>query len=312
MLSDISGRLTQVIEMKRRKEKLERDLARLDARLVEKSTQAVELDQQLKKEQVDVERLERLSITGLFYALLGSKEEQVEKERQELLAAQLKYQNARREAETLRAEKDALERELTVLSGVDREYAALLAEKENLLRREDPQKAAQLLRLSEEIAGAKSQQREIDEAVAAAKAVIGSLEQVIKSLESAEGWGTWDMLGGGFLVTAAKHSRIDEARDGVQDAQSKLARFQRELADVQRSADIHIDISALDAFADFFFDGLLMDWIVQSKIANSLERTREANAKVKQALTSLRRARESAVRQVERLAEQRRSLIEGA
>lgn len=309
MLSDISNRLTQVTEKKRRNEKLERDLGHVQDRLVVKSTQAVELHEQLKKEQVDVERLERLSITGLFYSVLGSKQEQVEKERQEMLAAQLKYEQARREAESLRAEKEQIESELRGLSGVAREYTLLLAEKEALLHQSDPRASAELMRLSEEIAHRNTERREIDEAIAAANAVIASLDNVIEALESAAGWGTWDMLGGGFLVTAAKHSRIDDARSGVQDVQAKLNRFTRELADVQRSANVHIDIGTLDVFADFFFDGLIMDWIVQSKISDSLDQTRQAKANIVQVVNRLRDLRQAADQQAESLANQRRAML---
>lgn len=312
MFSDISDRLAQVIELKRRKEKLDRDLALLHSRLEQQSAQAAELARKLEKEQVDVERLEWLSLQGLFYSVLGSKEQQVEKERQEMLAAQLQYRNANHQVDTLRAEQAQIERELSALSSVDRQYAALLAEKEDFLRRGNPTVAADLLRLTDAIANRATERHEIDEAAAAADDVIGSLNRVIASLESAEGWGTWDMLGGGLLATAVKHSRIDEAREGVQDVQAKLARFQRELADVQRDADIFIDIGGFDVFADYFFDNLIMDWIVQSKIANSLEQSRQAKSRVEQATIKLRRAGEEVTRQAERLAEQRRALIEGA
>lgn len=312
MLSDISDRLAQTIEMKRRKEKLERDLAQINERLERQAAQAAELARQLEKEQVDVERLERLSLQGLFYSVLGSKEQQVEKERQEMLAAQLQYQNANHQVDALRAEQAQIERELSALSGVDRQYAALLAEKEDFLRRGSPAVAADLLRLTDAIANRATERHEIAEAVAAAEDVTGSLDRVIASLESAEGWGTWDMLGGGFIATAVKHSRIDDARDGAQEVQAKLARFQRELADVQRDADIKIDIGGFEIFADYFFDNLIMDWIVQSKIANSLAQARQAKAQVEHAAAKLRQKGEEVTRQAEQLAEQRRSLIEGA
>lgn len=45
--------------------------------------------QEWTKEQTDVRQLESLSLTVLFYSLLGSKEQQLEKERQEALRAQL-------------------------------------------------------------------------------------------------------------------------------------------------------------------------------------------------------------------------------
>ena len=137
-----------------------------------------------------------------------------------------------------------------------------------------------------------------------------SLNVVINSLESAEGWGTWDMLGGGFLSTAIKHSRIDDARDAVEDVQAKMSRFTRELADVRRSTEIKIEIDDLDIFADYFFDGLIMDWIVQSKIRNSLEQSMLAQKRIAKAVEELEKLRVEVQSQAQRLNEQRASLIE--
>ena len=137
-----------------------------------------------------------------------------------------------------------------------------------------------------------------------------SLDVVIDSLESAEGWGTWDMLGGGFLSTAIKHSRIDDARDAVEDVQAKMSRFTRELADVRRSTEIKIEIDDLDIFADYFFDSLIMDWIVQSKIRNSLEQSMLAQKRIAKAVEELEKLRVEVQGQAQRLNEQRASLIE--
>lgn len=310
MLSDIGDRLTQASEKRRLKDKAERDLAQVKRELAEKSKLLAALEQQFEKEQVDVEKLERLSLTGLFYSVLGSKEQQVEKERQELLAAQLKYQQAKRAVDGLRADQASLEAQLSGLRGVEDEYSSLLAQKDTLLRQANPQIAGELVRLSEQIAGRNAERKEIDEAITAANEVHGSLAQVIASLESAEGWGTWDMLGGGLLSTAMKHSRIDDARSAVQEVQSKMTRFTRELADVQRSTDLRIEIGGLDIFADYFFDGLIVDWIVQSKIQNSLAQARETQARITKAAGDLDKLRTSVLNQLQRLAEQRAALIE--
>jgi DNA repair exonuclease SbcCD ATPase subunit len=310
MLRDISDRLTQAIERKRLKAKLERNLKQVESDLEAKSTLLNTLERQLQKEQVDVERLERLSLTGLFYSVLGSRDQQVDKERQEMLAAQLKYQQAKRTVDALRADQAHLQQQLGELRGVEDEYTALLARKENLLRESNSQVAAELMRLAEQVANRGAEQREIDEAIAAAQGVQASLEQVIDSLQSAEGWGTWDMLGGGLLSTAVKHARIDDARDAVQDVQAGMDRFTRELADVQRSTDLKIEISGLDIFADYFFDGLIVDWIVQSKIGQSLDQARRAQERITQAADDLRRLRNEVENHVKRLRAQRAALIE--
>lgn len=50
--------------------------------------------------------------------------------------------------------------------------------------------------------------------------------------------------------------------------------FRTELADVteQVSGDLHLEIGDFLHFADFFFDGLIADWMVHDKIAESYDR----------------------------------------
>lgn len=310
MLSDISTQLTQAIEKRRLRDKLNADLDQVTRTLDEKSKLLEALKRQLEKERVDVERLEKFSLAGLFYSALGSREQQAEKERQELLAAQLKFQQARQTMDALRADRSSLEGQLYALRGVDGEYARLLERKELLLSQVKPQVAAELTRLTEQIADRNAEEREIDEAIQAADGALASLDKVIDSLESAEGWGTWDMLGGGFLSTAIKHSHIDDARDAVQDAQAQIDRFNRELADVKRSTNVTIEIGNLDVFADYFLDGLIVDWVVQSKIQDSLEQARQARTSIAGAVGHLRRLKNDVLAQSEALSEQRATLVE--
>lgn len=53
---------------------------------------ARELKYQWSKEQQDVEKLQFFSLSGLLYDLLGKKEEKLEQEQRESLAAAAKYQ----------------------------------------------------------------------------------------------------------------------------------------------------------------------------------------------------------------------------
>ncbi|GAP15988.1 hypothetical protein LARV_03783 [Longilinea arvoryzae] len=312
MLSHITDRLTQIIEKKKLKTKIEQDIRQVNTNLEEKRSLLERLEGQLKKEQVDVDRLEGFSLSGLFYSVLGSREQQVERERQELLAAQLKYQQARRVIDGLLEDQARLEGQLRELQGVEGEYAALMAEKENQLRQSNPQVAGELIHLAQQIADRNAEKREIEEAISAAGEVHFSLERVIEALESAEGWGTWDMLGGGFLSTAVKHSRIDEAREAMRAVQVKMNRFTRELADVQQSTPLSIEIGGLESFADYFFDGLIVDWIVQSKIENSLEQARLAYDRIESAGGALRQLQSKTHTELQRLNERHAAIVETA
>jgi hypothetical protein len=310
MLQDISDRLMKVIEQKKHKEKLQADLRSVERELKDETARLDTLRQQLEKEQYDVEKLKGVSVTGLFYSVLGSREQQEEKERQEMLAAQMKYQQAEHQVEFLKRDRDYLGGQLDALAGVEAEYQSLLEEKESLLRQSDQSFDRDLLDLSEQIAEQEAEIKEIGEAIEAGEQVITGLNGVIDSLESAGNWGVWDMLGGELISTAIKHSRIDEARSGIHDVQAQMSRFTRELADVRKHVAIEIDISGLASFADFFFDGLIVDWVVQSRISDSLRQTREAKNMISETVAQLKDLRKSAREQRDELQTRRVRIIE--
>jgi hypothetical protein len=310
MLEELSARLTKILEQKRLKKKLEQDLLRVEEEFQDKSTRLESLSTQLEEEKVDVEKLERASLTALFYSVLGSREQQLEKERQELLSAQLLYQQTKHQVDFLLQDREYLLQQLNNLKDVDSEYESLLSEKEQLLRQSNKPVASELVGYSETIANLNSEVKEISEAIIAGNDVISGLEQVIESLGSAEGWGTWDMLGGGLISTAIKHSRIDDARMGVNDVQTKMSQFKRELADVRKNAELQIEIGELETFADFFFDNLIVDWVVQSKIVDSLEQSKALKNVIGQAVDELENQKKNAQEKINDLQEKRAQLIE--
>jgi uncharacterized protein YlxW (UPF0749 family) len=310
MLPELSARLSKIIEQKRPKKKLEGDLLAVEAELQEISPRLATLGAQLEKEEIDVQKLERTSLTTLFYTVLGSREGQLEKEQQELLSIQLQYQQTKHQVEYLEREQAFLNGKLEKLAGVEAEYEALLSEKEAFLRESNQAVASQLIEYAEQSANLASEVKELSEAVQAGREVSSSLEQVLDSLESAKSWGTLDLLGGGLISTAVKHSRIDDARDGIHGVQMKMSQFKRELADVSERIELKIDITEFETFADFFFDGLIFDWIVQSKIAESLERTQGAQDMISRAIEELEDLKQNAQKVQNDLQEKRAHIIE--
>ena len=98
------------------------------------------------------------------------------------------------------------------------------------------------------------------------------IENIEGSLNSANGWGAWDMIGGGLVSGLVKHSHLDDAQAGTEHLQILLSRFHTELADVYVDAQIRaVNIDGFLRFADYFFDGLIADWFVLSRIHDSQE-----------------------------------------
>ncbi len=312
MLQELSERLSRIIEQKRLKAKLEHDLHAVEVELLDQSTRLASLGAQLAREKVDVQKLEHISLTFLFYSVLGSREQQLEKERQELLSAQLLHQQKKEQVQYLEREKGRLSDRLANLADLDSQYNLILSEKERYIQQSNQILAKELFALSEELANLNSELREITEAIEAGNNVLIDLEQVITSLKSAENWGIWDMLGGGFISDMIKHSHIDDARNSVTSAQKKISQFKRELADVGKDSEIQINIGDLTSFADFFLDGLIFDWIVQSKIEDSLAQSNNAKTIITRTIGKLESLKEGVQGRFNHTKEKHGLLIERA
>ncbi|MCH4193716.1 MAG: hypothetical protein LKF52_15625 [Butyrivibrio sp.] len=110
--------------------------------------------------------------------------------------------------------------------------------------------------------------REIDEALAAGRSAMGALDEADGCLKSARNWGIFDILGGGMISSFIKHERLSRAQDLVQQAGKELQRFNKELSDIQMQNDVRIRCDGLTQAIDIFFDNVLVDVMVQSKIAD--------------------------------------------
>ena len=265
--------MNDLIELKEKteeKKRLELQLKKVrqeENQLKEKLTR---LTEQLKKEFADVKRLEGNSLSSLFYSFLGNKVEKIDKERQEYLAAKLKYESCKNELEQIKNEIEKIEKQLADLGNPDLDFQNQLTKKSLQLKQSGDDTLSKYEELLEIYY---SQKKEINESIDAGEKALSGLRNAIRILRKAVNWGTFDMLGGGLIATAVKHSNIDQAKAQIHYVQSCLNRFRRELADINSHAlpDMNLQLDSFTTFADYFFDNLIFDWVVQSKIHRSLE-----------------------------------------
>ncbi len=304
-------RVLEAREKLRAKNKLETQLSEARKSLAGERARLEELGAVLKKEEADVRRLEGLSLTAMFQSFLGAKEDRLNKERQEMFTAKLKYDRCEHEVSSLLRDIDDLEARIGALGDPEAEYARALEEKEARIGEAG---RADIVRLSERLSDLDSDIKEFDEAVAAGEEVLAGLDRVIAYFRSAGNWGIVDLVGGGLIVTAVKHSKIDKAKAAIHEVQSRMGRFQRELADLRTRPDspLSVEISSFEKFADYLIDGLIFDWIVQSKIRKSLDAALETKGKMEAILRDLRRGLEGRLADRESALKERRDLIEKA
>lgn len=286
-IEQMSARLRELVDQMARKHKLKAMVEELAAQQSALSREVQALKEETYQEQLDVDRLENFSITKLFYQLSGRLDQQLEKEEAEVCAAALRYDGKRRELQAVERELEERRRELDSLKDCEAEYARLLEEKTRAMKEMNAYYADQICALEERISYLGAQMRETQEAIEAGNAALWDIDAIQKSLSSAEGWGTWDLLGGGLISDLAKHSHLDEAQRQVNALQRSLSRFRTELSDVSIQADLQIQVDGFLRFADYFFDGLFADWAVLDRIRNSQAQVSEVDSSVRTILDRL-------------------------
>jgi hypothetical protein len=287
MYEEINRQMEEAMQQIYRKKKISIMLEELRKRKQELEEKKDQCQLLLDKENADLDKLEG-GLTHLFYTVIGKLGEQEEKERKEALAAKLKYDQAIDELTQLSGQIRQLEEESIQYRSCQRDYDSLYEKKKQLLMEAGTETASQILELQQQITMAENNLKEIREAISAGNRVSSSVKSALSSLESAEGWGTWDLLGGGLISDMAKHSHIDDAKLAADRIQSELSHFRAELADVRISNDIHFEMDGFGKFADFFFDGLIADWCMQSRIEESLGSVRNVENQVNEALRRLK------------------------
>lgn len=267
---------------------------RLEAKLQELYTQQETLEAQTQtleqaklNEQADVDRLEGRSLAAFFYNVVGKLDQKLDKERQEAYVAQVKYDAAARELDSVQADIASCEDQADRLAGCEERYQAALQEKAAVIRRSGNEAARKLLETETRISALESRMKEIREAVDAGNTALQAADKVLETLDDAESLSTWDVLGGGLLVDLAKHESLDNAQERVEQLQEDLRRFKTELTDVTVEADIQVSIDGFLQFADFFFDGLFADLAVMDHIHGSQEKVRKTRDEIQAVLSRL-------------------------
>jgi len=174
------------------------------------------------------------------------------------------------------------------LLGCEERYARLLEEKAAAIKASGGEAGAEILRLEESLAQLEGRKRELREAIGAGEMAWNMVMEVLDSLDSAEGWSTFDMLGGGLIADLAKHEKLDEAQWKIEELQIRLRRFRTELADVTVYADMQVTLDGFMRFADYFFDGLFVDWAVRDRIHRSQEQVWQTRDRIEEVLDRLR------------------------
>ena len=114
------------------------------------------------------------------------------------------------------------------------------------------------------------------------------LERAQDKLDSARGWGVWDMLGGGLVATLVKHGKADDANACIRQAARLMERVERMLPDAC-VGEAPVDEGGFGRVADVLFDGFFTDLYMQGRI-------KDQRAAVDEMLSRVRRVERELMR----------------
>lgn len=287
-MADLDDRIKRLGEQCERKRKLRAVLDELFDRKRELSDKVFNLKMQMLHEQTDVDRLEGRSLYAFFYNVIGKKDEMLTKERAEAYEARVKYDAAMAEQQAVSDDIDQFNSELESIKNCENEYRAALKEKAEKIKAAGIADSEKIIKLEQNINSAKAILKELDEAVSAGNRAKNIAESILESLDKAKKWSTYDVLGGGGIIShAAKHEHLDMAQSNVERLQVALSKFKTELTDVKITFDSQVNIDGFLKFADYFFDGLFVDLSVRNRITDSQQQVMSTMDQIKRVLYKL-------------------------
>jgi hypothetical protein len=247
----------------------------------------------LKKEKREVDELEKKNIKSLFTEILGDKEEQLEKERQEYLQEVLHHNSLIDEIETLEYEKKILSQNLTDdKTKKELELKNAIALKEKQLKG-SPKYKKQLLQYDAQLHKIHYRMVNIEEAIVQGTSLKKRLNGVFTKLKQVKKWGPYKMHGKGRYSSYNKKTYIDKANREAVVVNVFIKKFDKELKDVFPDMDINLTMEYFENFLDQFYDNLITDWMIQRKLDNAVHNISTMEDKMQRILMTLKKEKES-------------------
>jgi hypothetical protein len=273
-------------------ERLQKRRDSLQTNILEQTQKRDELERDLTKEQRDVEKLDEFSFSNMVRKWKGTQEDARDLELAEAAAFELKWNEVVKVVRDLALEVETVSKELLNerFHHLHAQWQSLMNEKEQWLRDNSPKDQAIMEDLYARKTIVQTMLQEIEEAQDAGNTANSFLSKAISQLDSARGYSTWDtFLGGGMIVTALKHSAIDDSEDTIHKAQMALHRFQTEVKDVQ-ALEVNSFVVERGEFikmADYFFDDIFSEWTIHSRITKSQDKLQNTVNEVGKVIHSL-------------------------
>jgi hypothetical protein len=264
---------------------IEKELARQREFSREASLLAERALATLRKEVSDVESWSGSGLKAILWKLFGQLDERVVAENREWQIAAANYAERKSGADAFAAEVTRLEDRQTVHATVARSLDEYRAQARAALVKANPVITQQLVPAETYAQECALAEREVAEALKACQTALPICGRTLNELGSAESLGTWDLFGGGMLVSMAKRSRVETALELVDSLHRALDKLRSEVSDLTEAIVVPngLEVGSGSWGFDVWFDNVFSDWKMQGRIQQTVNNV----AKIKQSLAAL-------------------------
>jgi len=144
----------------------------------------------------------------------------------------------------------------------------------------------------------KEMRQEIEKAMEFGEAALENLRTAQEKLENVGKWAKFDVLSGGSVTSVVKMSKMKDLQGNIELAKIKIRCFEKELKDIQFSAELRAEIDGFISFADIFFDGAAIDYAVYSQIKELKKQVSDAIYRIEKAMDVLKKRLELKTRDI--------------
>lgn len=225
-------------------------------------------------EEADVNKLNEESFMTSFLKLIKLHEGKLSKESEEYLRAKLDLEKHESEWAVSKKQLHTLEARIFELELSLKDHQEVLDRQKNkilALPVETPQRVL-YTKLRDKYLLLQNEGIEIQEAITAHEQAASSLMLTMGQLDNADSWATWDVWGGGGLLTdMIKYEEIDTAKVEMERLSAHLKILSRELSDIDSMANLAIfELDEMTVAFDIWFDNFFTDYSVREEIRSQI------------------------------------------
>lgn len=247
----------------------ERHLQNIEKSIREKTDQVFLLEDIVDTEYQDIEALEATSINNLFANILGDKNQQLEIEKQEYLDVVLAYKDAKQSLNLLEQERKKAIESIKEIRAKETLVEELMKIREREIEKSDIKYKSKYLQLCRQADQSARMRLEIIEAQIEGLKCKRETEKIVKFLEQAEKLREWGFENKKDYRT--EKTNVDLAVEAYYKLKIHLQKFEKELDDIYTNKKMVLssDFRKFDHFIEVYYNYLINDWIVKSKISNT-------------------------------------------